>query len=109
MNIPDLINGLFEGGGAVLSWFNVKRILRDRQVQGVYWPITGFWSLWGAWNLFYYATLEQRASWWGGLALVLGNTVWVVLAAYFSRRRPVEELDSSIFERTIHTSPEIQL
>jgi hypothetical protein len=87
MNTPDLINGLFEAGGALLSWLNVKRLLRDRTVQGVYWPITGFWSLWGAWNIFFYSHLACWASFAGGLALVIGNTVWVVLAAYYAYRR----------------------
>ena len=71
--------------GGLLCWFNVQKLLKDKSVVGVYWPIQAFFSLWGLWNLYYYPALGQWASFVGGLFLVLGNTAWVVLAAYYSR------------------------
>jgi hypothetical protein len=81
----DTINGLFEMTGAVLCWVNVVRILRDRQVKGVSWAVSAFFSLWGFWNLYYYPSLGQWASFAGGVALVTANTTWVVLAIHFSK------------------------
>lgn len=82
---PDYFNAFFEGVGALLTWMNVVRLCRDRKVSGVYWPVTAFWSAWGAWNIAYYPMLGQ---WWSaaaGLVLCVGNTVWVVLAVRFTR------------------------
>lgn len=80
INIPDLVNGAFELTGGVVCWLNVKRLLRDRSVQGVDWRVSAFFSAWGFWNLFYYPQLGQWASFAGGVALVIANTTWVVLA-----------------------------
>jgi hypothetical protein len=80
INIPDLVNGAFELSGGVVCWLNVKRLLRDRSVQGVDWRVSAFFSAWGFWNLFYYPQLGQWASFAGGVALVIANTTWVVLA-----------------------------
>ena len=83
MSIPDLINGSFELTGGLLCWANVRRLLRDRKVQGVDWRVSAFFSAWGFWNLFYYPSLSQWASFVGGLAIVVANTAWVVLALRF--------------------------
>lgn len=85
MQIPDLINGVFELGGGLMSWVNFKRLLRDKKVKGVDWRITGFWSLWGTWNLAFYPLLGQWASAIGGVFLVAGNTAWVVLAIKYRK------------------------
>lgn len=80
MNHLDLGNAFFEGVGMVLTRLNVLQLYRDREIKGVDWRVTAFWSLWGVWNLFYYPALGQ---WWSaaaGLVLVLGNLAWCVLA-----------------------------
>jgi hypothetical protein len=79
-NIPDLINGAFELTGGIVCWLNVLRLLKDRRIEGVDWRVSGFFSAWGIWNLFYYPSLHQWASFAGGLLLVVANTTWVVLA-----------------------------
>jgi hypothetical protein len=83
---PDLINGCFELTGAAMLCLNVRRLWRDRRVAGVHWGPTLFFAAWGFWNLFYYPSLEQWASFAGGIALVSVNTVWLTLLAYLSRR-----------------------
>ena len=80
MQINDLINGIFEFGGGFLVWFNVQKILKDKTVSGVYWPVQAFWATWGLWNLLYYSSLGHWASFTGGVLLVIGNTIWVLLA-----------------------------
>jgi hypothetical protein len=90
MNLPDLVNGAFELTGGVVCWLNVRRLLRDRTVQGVDWRVSAFFSAWGFWNLFYYPSLNQWASFAGGVALVIANTTWVVLALRTMREEAEE-------------------
>lgn len=78
--IADIVNGAFEGLGAVFTWRNAAALYRDREIRGVYWPATFFFTAWGLWNLFYYPALGQWVSFAGGVALVLGNVAWCVLA-----------------------------
>lgn len=77
---PDLINGLFELAGAGFTWRNAVQLLRDRELRGVYWPTSAFFSTWGVWNLAYYPALGQWLSFAGGVLLVSGNLAWVALA-----------------------------
>jgi hypothetical protein len=77
---PDQINGGFEAIGAVLAWVNVYKLHKAKEIKGVFWPLTAFFSSWGIWNLYYYPALGQWLSFYGGLGLTLGNAVWVVLA-----------------------------
>jgi Kef-type K+ transport system membrane component KefB len=83
----DLINGLFETGGALASIFNVRRIRRDKSVAGVCWPVTAFFATWGYWNLIYYSGLNQPLSLVAGFVLALSSTVWVLHAVYYERYR----------------------
>jgi hypothetical protein len=83
----DGINGCFELVGAVVCWLNVRQLYRDKKLQGVVWQVQGFFLAWGVWNLFYYPSLGQWASFWGGVMLVVGNGTWVVLAMWYTRKR----------------------
>jgi hypothetical protein len=86
VNVPDLINGFFELGGGILCWFNVKKLLKDKRIEGVYWPIQGFFTAWGLYNTFFYSNLSQWCSFYGGIFMVIANLTWVVLAWHFSRK-----------------------
>jgi hypothetical protein len=74
---PDLINGAFEFGGSIMLWRNVYQLYKDKMVRGVHWGPTGFFWVWGLWNLFYYPHLNQWASFFGGLSIVTANGVWL--------------------------------
>jgi hypothetical protein len=63
---PDTINAVFEGGGACLLCLNVRRLWRDKTLQGVSLFPTIWWNIWGFWNVYYYAALSQPASFWAG-------------------------------------------
>lgn len=80
MEALDAGNALFEGAGAILSWLNVARLCKDRQVKGVDWRVTAFWGAWGVWNVYYYPMLEQWMSACAGVVLCAANVVWVILA-----------------------------
>ena len=86
---PDLVNGVLEFIGSAFIWMNVVRLHRDRQAEGVFWPTTAFFTLWGCWNLYYYPSLGQWVSFCGGLLIALGNLTWVALLAWFAWKKRV--------------------
>jgi len=85
MDYPDLINGLFELLGAVAILGHVRRVFKDKAVAGVAIWSTVFFASWGMWNLYYYPHLEQWASLAGGIAIVLGNFLWIAGLVYYTR------------------------
>lgn len=80
---PDLVNGLFEGLGALLILRNIQALYRDKIVRGVTLAPVVFWSAWGFWNLFYYPSLDQWFSFYGGVGVMTTNTIWVCMAVYY--------------------------
>jgi hypothetical protein len=83
----DTINALFEAGGAVLLWLNVRRLYSDKRLLGISLVPTIWYTTWGAWNLVYYYGLGQLASWVAGIGVFMANAVWVSLAVYYGLRR----------------------
>lgn len=82
---PDMINGLFELFGGLLYILNIRLLLIHKQVQGVSLIPTVFFTSWGIWNLFYYPSLDQWYSFYGGVFLVTVNAIWLLLALYYAR------------------------
>lgn len=87
MSPPDLVNGLFEVFAGAFIWLSVRKVLKDKQVHGISWIHVGFFSLWGLWNLFFYAHLNQMLSWFGGFFVTIMNLWYTGLLVYYSRRR----------------------
>jgi hypothetical protein len=83
MNLPDFINGCFEISGGFFNAINIAALYRAKVVRGVHWAPSAVFSLWGWWNLYFYAYVHQPLSWWGGLGLVLTNSIWVGMALYY--------------------------
>lgn len=81
----DMINGLFEFTGAMMLMINVVTLYRDKEIRGVHWSSTVFFSLWGFFNLFYYPSLDQWWSFAGGLAIVTVNSTWLMMIFYYKR------------------------
>lgn len=77
---PDVVNAIFEAGGAALLCMNVQRLYQDKKLSGVALAPTIWWQVWGAWNLYFYAAVGQRASWYAGMAVFVVNTIWVLMA-----------------------------
>lgn len=86
IDFKDLINASFEMGGAAMAWINVRQLLRDKSVSGIYWPTVLFFATFGIWNVVYYPALNQPLSAVAGVFLALGNIVWVALAIKYIRQ-----------------------
>lgn len=78
--MPDKINAIFEIGGALLIWCNVRRLYVDRVVLGVFAPVFVFYTLWGFWNCWFYPAIGQMFSFYAGIGTTLGNLTWCALA-----------------------------
>lgn len=85
MQIPDLINGIFEFVGSVFLWLNVRKLYVDKMVRGYDWRTTAFFMSWGYWNLYFYPSLDQWLSFIGGCSIVLANTVWLGQMYYYRK------------------------
>lgn len=82
---PDIVNGMFEIGGAIACLGHIKQILKDKKVAGVFIPAVIFFSSWGYWNIFYYWHLNQWVSWLAGIVLAICNSYWAYLLWYYSK------------------------
>jgi hypothetical protein len=85
ISLPDLVNGLFELLGGVVLIFNCLRMHKDKQLKGVNIWVTVFFNAWGFWNIYYYPHLNQWLSFFGGLSITTANTIWVLMAIYYTR------------------------
>ena len=80
--IPDLVNAAFEGVGCFACWRDVAALHKAKRAVGVHWQSRAFFAAWGAWNLYYYANLNQWASWLAGVGIAVANAAWVALYMY---------------------------
>jgi len=86
MNVPDIINGSFESLGSLFILLSIIKLHKDKVVKGVSWIAVGFFAAWGYWNLFYYPHLGQWISFYGGVAIVITNTIWLIQLIYYSQK-----------------------
>lgn len=88
LKIPDVINGSFEAVGGVVIFLNCWKLYHDKEVKGVVWQLTIFFSAWGLWNLYYYPHLDQWLSFVGGLLMTIGNILWIVEVVWYLKHPP---------------------
>lgn len=81
----DNINGSFELYGGIAIFMNCWQLYKDKEVKGVNIWSTIFFNTWGIWNLYYYPSLGQWASFLGGVVITIGNTMWVSLMVHYLR------------------------
>ncbi len=84
-DFADYVNGAFELLGAAAIFGHVHRVLKDKSVAGVSLHSTMFFASWGLWNLYYYPSLGQWASFAGGVFIVIGNACWIAGMIYYTR------------------------
>jgi hypothetical protein len=98
LQLPDLINGLFEAFGAWAIWGNVLRLLRDKDVKGIVWQYQAVFWVWGIWNLAYYPLLHQWFSTAAGVVLVLGNGVWLYVWYRIRKERDLLQMRPNYYD-----------
>ncbi len=82
---PDIINGIFESVGGFFIGGSIIKLYKDKMVRGIHWPHPTFFTAWGLWNLYYYPSLEQWFSFYGGVFLVVTNAIWLGQIFYYRR------------------------
>lgn len=84
---PDVINALFELGGAVAVFLSVLRTIKERNMAGVSGAHVAFFLAWGLWNLFYYPNLDQFWSFAAGAILTAVNFAFAMLWLKYGRTK----------------------
>ena len=80
---PDLVNGTFEMAGGLFIILSIIKLYDDKKVRGISCLAVGFFAVWGYWNLYYYSHLDQWWSWYGGVLVVITNTIWLGQMVYY--------------------------
>ncbi len=62
---------------------NCYTVCKHGAVAGVSIISVAFFTLWGVWNLYYYPSLNQWCSFYGGILLVVANFIWITLLYHF--------------------------
>lgn len=83
--LADFINGGFELLGALFVLNHCRVLHRQKAVAGVSIISTVFFASWGVWNIYFYPSLGQWASFVGGLAIVSANALWIAMMSYYRR------------------------
>jgi len=82
----DLINGVFELIGGMLLFLNCWKIHKDKQLKGVSWIPTIFFTSWSVWNMTYYPFLHQWYSFLGGCVIFIANVSWLGWTFYYLQK-----------------------
>jgi len=88
----DKLNGLFELAGGVFILLSCYRLYVDKKVKGVSFIHVGYFTLWGCWNIHYYANLDQWISLIGSLSVTVINTMWLGMMIYYIRKNKHESV-----------------
>lgn len=86
----DIINGLFESLGGFFVLPSILQLYKDKEVKGVSWLHVGFFTLWGVWNIYFYAYLLLWLSWAGGIVLTAANGYYLFLLLYYKKYPKVQ-------------------
>lgn len=73
------MNAIFEFGGGLAILNHCRVAYRDKAVHGVSIVSVLFFTAWGLWNMYYYPSLGQWASFIGGCFISAANALWVGL------------------------------
>lgn len=71
----DIINASFEAMAGLMVANHCRVLLRERTVRGVSLLAVLFFTIWGAWNLYYYPALGQSLS--GACATASHGAGWL--------------------------------
>jgi len=88
MNISttvDMINALFEALAGLFVLNHCRVLFAHKKTRGVSIISALFFTVWGFWNMYYYPALGQSISFYGGLFVVLANSLYVGMMVSYSR------------------------
>ncbi len=86
MSWQDAVNGSFEMLAGIAVLHHCLTLYHDKMVRGASLYATTFFTSWGFWNLYYYPSLDQWASFVGGLFIVSANALWLGMMWHYRRR-----------------------
>lgn len=75
----DNVNGMYELLAGLFILNHCRSVIKDKSVKGVSIVSTIFFATWGMWNLYYYPSLGQWWSFFGGISVVAANITWIFL------------------------------
>ena len=81
---PDIINALFEIVGAFAILISAHKCYKHKSAEGVSFVMTGFFFLWGLWNIYFYPSLDQVFSFYAGVVMVVCNLFYTALIIKYS-------------------------
>lgn len=84
----DMTNAAFEVMGGILVLNHCRVVWKDKDVKGVSILSTALFTLWGMWNIYFYPSLGQWWSFWGGLVIFWANVLWVYLMLRYRHGNP---------------------
>jgi len=85
MQIPDLINAIFQCSGTFFVILNIMKISKDKKVKGISWLSASFFTFWGIWNLYYFPLLNQTFSGFASLGMAISNMIYTIQLIYYSK------------------------
>jgi len=83
-HLMDSVTAFFETGTAILVWTNVRWLLKDKVVRGVWWPGTLFNVLWGFWGFVIYVNFGWKVSLVMLIIKLLGQFTWIGLVLHYN-------------------------
>ena len=83
--MPDFINAAFEILGAFFVFLSIRKLYFDKLVRGIHWAGIAFFTSWGLWNIYYYPSLDQWASFAGAIAISFSNLIYLSMIIYYIR------------------------
>ncbi len=86
MTWQDAANGGFEALASLAVLRSCWILHKDKMVRGVSLLMVAFFTVWGAWNVYYYPFLGQTLSFVAGVAVLLSNALYVSMLAYYRER-----------------------
>lgn len=82
----DFFNGIFQIFGTLFICRDIQLLLKHKTIKGKGVGSNLFFAVWGFWNLYYYPSLDQWFSFFGGLCIVIANMVWFSIAIHYMRK-----------------------
>lgn len=81
----DFINCSFEFLASLAILNHCRTLIKDKQVKGISILSIVFFTMWGAWNIYYYPSLGQTLSFYAGILVFLVNLYYIYLLFKYQR------------------------